>query len=40
MCANADKAIHLKTLITEIKILFTQWSKTRNYWIPVKTTNR
>ena len=29
MCANADKAIHLKTLISEIKVLYAQWRKAR-----------
>ena len=35
MCANADKTVHLKTLIAEIKALYVQWKKNR---IPVKPT--
>jgi hypothetical protein len=30
MCANADKTVHLKTLIAEIKALYAQWIKARN----------
>jgi hypothetical protein len=29
MCANADKTVHLKTLISEIKTLYAQWKKNR-----------
>jgi len=29
MCANADKTVHLKTLIAEIKVLYAQWKKAR-----------
>ena len=29
MCANADKTVHLKTLIAEIKALYVQWRKAR-----------
>ncbi len=29
MCANADKTVHLKTLIAEIKALYAQWKKAR-----------
>ena len=29
MCANADKTVHLKTLIAEIKALYAQWRKAR-----------
>jgi len=29
MCANADKTVHLKTLIAEIKVLYAQWIKDR-----------
>ncbi len=29
MCANADKTVHLKTLIAEIKALYAQWEKAR-----------
>ncbi len=36
MCENVDKAIHLKTLITEIKILYAQWRKAREKGTPVK----
>ncbi len=35
MCANADKTVHLKTLIAEIKALYAQWKKNR---VPVKPT--
>ncbi len=35
MCANADKTVHLKTLIAEIKALYAQWKKKRT---PVKPT--
>ncbi len=38
MCANADKTIHLKTLIAEIKALYAQWGKARKNKTPVKTT--
>ena len=36
MCANADKTIHLKTLIAEIKALYAQWKKARKDRTPVK----
>jgi len=36
MCENVDKAIHLKTLIAEIKILYAQWRKARNNRMPAK----
>jgi len=29
MCANADKTVHLKILIAEIKVLYAQWRKAR-----------
>ncbi len=29
MCANADKTVHLKTLIAEIKALYAQWKENR-----------
>jgi len=35
MCANADKTVHLKTLIAEIKALYVQWKKNR---VPVRPT--
>jgi hypothetical protein len=35
MCANADKTVHLKTLIAEIKAIYAQWKKNR---IAVKPT--
>ena len=37
MCANADKTVHLKTLIAEIKALYAQWKKRRKR-IPIKLT--
>jgi hypothetical protein len=37
MCENADKTIHLKTLIAEIKVLYAQWRKARKNKMPVKT---
>jgi hypothetical protein len=36
MCENVDKTIHLKTLISEIKVLYAQWRKARKR-IPSKT---
>ncbi|MCZ6578530.1 MAG: hypothetical protein O6927_04175 [Gammaproteobacteria bacterium] len=36
MCENVDKTIHLKTLITEIRILYAQWREARKNRIPVK----
>jgi hypothetical protein len=36
MCENADKTIHLQTLIAEIKALFAQWGKARKNKVPVK----
>jgi len=36
MCANADKTVHLKTLIAEIKVLYAQWRKARKNIIPAK----
>jgi len=37
MCANADKTVHLETLISEIKTLFGQWQKARKIRLSVKT---
>ncbi len=34
MCENADKTIHLKTLIAEIKILYARWRKARKNSMP------
>jgi len=36
MCANADKEVHLRTLIAEIKVLFAQWRKTRKFRTPAE----
>jgi hypothetical protein len=40
MCENKDKAVHLKTLIAEIKVLIARWRKTREKWIPVVRESR
>ena len=37
MCENADKTVHLETLISEIKTLYAQWQKARNKRLSVKT---
>ena len=36
MCANADKTVHLETLIAEIKALYAQWQKARKKRLSVK----
>jgi hypothetical protein len=36
MCENVNKAVHLKTLIAEIKIMYAQWQKARKNRMPAK----
>ncbi len=40
MCANADKTVHLETLISEIKTLYAQWQKARKEKLSVKTATK
>ena len=40
MCANADKTVHLKTLIAEIKALYAQWKKNRSLVKPTALPTR
>jgi hypothetical protein len=40
MCANADKTVHLKTLIAEIKVLYAQWKKARKLVKPTALPSR
>ena len=40
MCANADKTVHLKTLIAEIKVLYAQWKKGRKLVKPTALPSR
>jgi len=36
MCENADKTVHLQTLISEIKVLYAQWREARKKKMAVK----
>jgi len=40
MCANADKTVHLKTLIAEVKALYAQWKKNRSLVKPTALPTR
>ncbi len=40
MCANADKTVHLKTLIAEIKALYAKWKKNRSLVKPTALPTR